>query len=223
MSEAIDWFFGNESEGIILEDDCLPSEDFFRFCETALERFRNESKVMHVSGTNFVPSEILSDADAYFTRYPHVWGWATWRRAWREYLREDKIWNKEGISAWKGSSARVREFWNEIFERTYSGRIDTWDFQWVYTLNQRGGLAINSSRNLVQNVGFGEDATHTKSRDDQRAEMRTEKLADSFRFPNELKMHKGAVGWLEKHHYSRNGLPSRIFSFLKRRILSVGK
>ncbi|EQA36992.1 hypothetical protein LEP1GSC047_2662 [Leptospira inadai serovar Lyme str. 10] len=213
VTGAIDWFFENEVEGIILEDDCIPTLDFFRFCEEGIEKYRNEEKVMHIAGTNFVPVSSDCNMDAYFSRYPHVWGWATWRNSWSCYLRDDTVWKKEGLSPWNGSPRKVREFWNHIFEKTYSNKIDTWDFQWVYTINYRKGMALNSSVNLIKNIGFGEDATHTRSTDDDRSDMKVGNLSESLTFPASIELDRTAINWLEKKHYSIEALPNRIFRF----------
>jgi len=83
ISSAIDWFFENVEEGIILEDDCLPHQSFFWFCQELLEYYRNDTRIMHISGDNFQFGRKRGEGSYYFSKYSHVWGWATWRRAWK--------------------------------------------------------------------------------------------------------------------------------------------
>ena len=178
VSSAIDWLFENEEEGIILEDDCLPNGSFFRFCQEMLERYRDDRRVMHISGDNFQAEESHESASYYFSKYIHVWGWATWRRAWELYdidligMEEDDICNyfENGEQA---------EFWLPIFEKMKARLIDTWDYQWMFCCFANHGLAIMPSKNLVSNMGFGEDATHTTNADSNLSMLRT----DELRFP----------------------------------------
>ena len=92
VSEAITWFFQNEKEGIILEDDDLPHPDFFIFCESMLDRYRNNHEILTISGNNFQNGNIRGEASYYFSKYFHSWGWASWRRSWEIYSREILFW-----------------------------------------------------------------------------------------------------------------------------------
>lgn len=166
VSSAIDWFFEHEEEGIILEDDCLPSTDFFRFCTELLIRFRSESHVMAICGSCYTRSTFDMAESYYFTYFSDIWGWATWRRAWQLYDRDLSRWPKykqaRGFrSVFKGDASRESS-WSQYFDRTAAGEIDTWDYQWIYTVIEQGGLACYPTRNLVSNLGWHADATHTK-------------------------------------------------------------
>jgi hypothetical protein len=164
VSSAITWFFEHEEQGIILEDDCLPHLDFFNFCETLLERYANNNRVWVITGNNFQNGVKRGDASYYFSRYNHVWGWASWRRAWQQADMEIKFWPK-----WKKSKEwenfwlkdEVREYWMKIFDTFYSGKIDTWDYPWTACVWYYGGLTATPNVNLVSNIGFGKLATHT--------------------------------------------------------------
>lgn len=161
VSSAISWFFENERRGIILEDDCLPHPSFFRFCEELLERYEDDGRVGQISGDNFQNGIRRGEGDYYFSRYNHIWGWATWSDRWENYdveLRElDSFKPFEGMF----QSRREKLYWKEIFEKTKGGKIDTWDFQWTFTLWINKQLTILPNVNLVSNIGFGIDATHT--------------------------------------------------------------
>lgn len=163
VSSAIDWFFESVDEGIILEDDCLPDPTFFRFCEEMLYKYRDGEKVMHIGGNNFQKPENQSNNSYYFSKYSHIWGWATWRRAWKKYDVDMKDWldvKKSKIINTYFNSYTEKIYWQTIFDVTYKNKIDTWDYQWLYTVWKKEGLCINPGVNLVENIGFGRKATH---------------------------------------------------------------
>jgi hypothetical protein len=164
VSGGIDWFFENEEQGIILEDDCLPHQDFFNFCETLLNRYASDERVWVVTGDNFQDGQLRGEASYYFSRYNHVWGWASWRRAWSKRDMEIKFWPE-----WKKSpewrtwlpDKLERNFWLQIFDQMYRNEIDTWDYPWIASIWFHGGLTATPNVNLVTNIGFGSNATHT--------------------------------------------------------------
>lgn len=163
ISGAIDWFFDSVEEGIILEDDCLPGKFFFRFCEEILDKYRNVENVYHVGTNNFQPVQRQLKNSYYFSKYSHVWGWATWRRAWKHYDVNMKSWpeiKKSRILVKFWNSFWEKQYWQTIFDATYSGKIDTWDYQWLYTTWVNDAFSIIPGVNLVQNIGFGNNSTH---------------------------------------------------------------
>ena len=166
VSSAIDWFFDCEEEGIILEDDCVPSSDFFRFCSELLPRFRSEKRVMAICGSCYTESTFDMPESYYFSYFPDMWGWATWRRAWSLYDRDLSRW-AEFKQAGRLRAAVNGSYWREsrwsfYFDETAAGKIDTWDYPWIYTVIEQGGLACYPTRNLVSNLGWQLDSTHTK-------------------------------------------------------------
>ena len=169
VSSAITWFFENEEEGIVLEDDCLPAPDFFPFCEELLTRYREDRRIMAICGSNYAPKAAKSKGSYYFSYFADVWGWATWRRAWSLYDQDLTRWAKfkrNGGSAPLSGMARWRfQYWERYFDLTADGKIDTWDYQWIFTVIESGGLACYPRRNLISNLGFRPDATHTKPKD----------------------------------------------------------
>lgn len=179
VSEAISWFFENEEFGIILEDDCLPSPDFFPYCEELLHRYRDNDQVFAVTGNNFQDGIRRGESAYYFSRYFHCWGWASWRRAWKTYDVNMSYWpdwlNSEDWKC-KVPDRVERNFWQTIFNNTFSGKINTWDYQWSARIWQAGGVVATPNVNLVTNIGFGADATHTLSENSKLAEMPTESL-----------------------------------------------
>ena len=168
VASGIDWFFEHEIEGIILEDDCLPHADFFPFCEELLARYRDHAGVMSVSGDCYHHPAKSHGASYTFSRYPQVWGWATWQRAWRFNDAAMAEWPRLRDAGWLdrlGQGQRdFTAFWTDTFDAAHAGRIDTWDYQWVFSCWLHGGLAALPARNLVANIGFGDSATHTTAR-----------------------------------------------------------
>jgi len=163
VSGAITWFFENVEEGIILEDDCLPNPSFFTFCEQMLELYRNDKKVMCISGDNFLPTQMQKGNGYYFSKYIHIWGWATWRRAWKNYDVNIKDWpevKKKGIINKYFDSFLEKTYWQTLFGAVYRGKINTWDYQFVYHVWRNSGFSVAVGVNLVKNVGFTKGATH---------------------------------------------------------------
>lgn len=161
---AIDWFFENEEEGIVLEDDCVPVPSFFPFCDELLERYRNDERVAQICGSSFVDRP-ETGASYYFTKYADIWGWATWRRSWILADLEMKDWpawrNSGGLARLSGSTPGFVQMWTRIFDAMHAqGVIDIWDFQWMYSCWRHDLVSISPRYPLIRNVGFGSDATH---------------------------------------------------------------
>lgn len=167
VSTAISWFFDHVERGIILEDDILPDSSFFAFCAELLERYKDDERVFAVSGCNLVPRSRLSQPDApyRFSQIPVVWGWATWRRSWENYRLDISDWRKHlparSLLKRLGGSPASAAFWATEFELTGRGNVDTWDWQLTLAAMVGGQWTATSNVNLVENIGFGADATHT--------------------------------------------------------------
>lgn len=165
VSSGIDWVFEQVEEAIILEDDCLPDTTFFRFCQEMLEHYRHDRRVGMISGDSFQFGRRYGKDSYYFSKYVHIWGWATWRDRWmRSYdvtmAKWPRVRDERRLPDMVGN-VREAVYWGNIFERVYCGNIDTWDYQWVFANWIEGRLSILPSVNLISNIGFDEDATHT--------------------------------------------------------------
>lgn len=174
VAEGLDWVFDGEPEAIIVEDDCVPTPDFFRFCETMLERYRGDERVMAVNGTNRLGTWTRGSGDYHFVTYQGVWGWATWREAWARYDPEMGGWPDPRIRR------RIREaiddderfaYQRERFQNRYEGDSVAWSKPWQYAMLVSGGLTAVPAYNLVSNVGFGEGAIHTTDPDSPLADL----------------------------------------------------
>jgi hypothetical protein len=166
VSTAITWFFSHVEEGIILEDDCLPNFSFFTFCSTMLKRYRSDNLVMAVNGTNSLTKQELGEqiSTFHFSRCLQIWGWATWKRAWIENKLE-----MEGLNLFKhvdfANTLFIRkkyiDFLIKHFKHIRDKKIDTWDAQWYYSILKNNGVVISPHVNMIENIGFDYDATHT--------------------------------------------------------------
>ena len=165
VSTAIDWFFEHVEEGVILEDDCVPSQSFFPYCAELLDRYRDDERIMSICGSSYANPGTLYRASYYFSYYADPWGWATWRRAWRLYDRNLSGWpsfsQSGGMKALSKDSAGREGYWSNYFDRTAAGEIDTWDYQWIYTVIERKALVCFPVQNLISNIGVGREATHS--------------------------------------------------------------
>ncbi len=164
VSLAINWFFQNVEKGIILEDDILPNKAFFYFCENLLNKFENDQRVMHISGFSHTPYPNY-DYSYYYSKYTPVWGWATWKRSWKYYdiqmlklkkfLKENRAYDI--YSTPQQAKNRIR-----ILKSVRNNKIDTWDYQWNFSCICENALSIIPKIPLTQNIGFSQNATHTK-------------------------------------------------------------
>ncbi len=221
VSTAITWFFDNVEHGIILEDDIIPDPSFFSFCEELLARHQNDPKVFAISGCNFVPPEHIETRGAYrFSQVPHIWGWATWHDRWAQYnldiegWREDlpahKLWTKSG------HSIPAALYWAGTFELLARKEVDTWDGQLVYMCMKTGMLTATSNTNLIENIGFNDQATHTR---EDRDELQPIIPISLPTIPQRVQLDKRADSWTRKNHFRATwrGMLDQGDRFLKRR------
>ena len=160
VSSAVTWFFEHEDMGIILEDDCLPSFSFFAFCEELLIHYKNDKRVWQIGGCNFQDGIKRGDADYYFSAINHIWGWASWADRWKFYDAElDNIQVSSFIkSYWSGKAFK---YFDKIFWIMKKKEMDTWDYQWTFSMWKNNGLAILPNVNMISNIGFGENSGRT--------------------------------------------------------------
>lgn len=221
VSSAIDWYFEQEPEGIILEDDCVPDPTFFTYCDELLERYRDDLHVMCISGANFISAEWTPEESYYFSRYVHIWGWASWRRAWAHYDVKMSDWQSGGrrelIAQWFPADRRAQDTWASIFDRVAAGKIDTWDYQWVYACWRHAGLSCMPRGNLIRNIGFGLDATHTTSPESKLANLPVTALEMPMRHPVHVRADDSADRWASRHLFGIDELDSN-FDVLKRTV-----
>jgi hypothetical protein len=220
VSSAITWFFENVEEGIILEDDCLPDLSFFKFCQELLERYRNDQRIMHISGNNFQDGRRKGTGSYYASSLNHVWGWATWKRAWKKYDVTMAGYADDQDRFFKMfPDATIRNYWQKNFDLVYTNRKDTWDVQWQYTMFLHRGLALHPNVNLVSNIGFQTGATHTIDDFDPMANRKSERIEDMLQHPKILEPDTDADRYTFKTYFH----PPKVKKALRliRRYLSL--
>jgi hypothetical protein len=182
---GLNWVFSLVEEAIVLEDDCLPDQSFFPYCVELLERYRDNPQIGLISGFNLEGSFRHADS-YYFSSLVSIWGWATWRRSWQQYDEYMKGWpeaKRSGLVERLFPDRKVVKYWEGMLDRMHDGSgPNAWDYQWVYTCWSRNWLNIIPTRNLVQNIGFGQDATHTKNQDPL-ANIRADAMGFPLRHP----------------------------------------
>jgi len=189
MSSGLDWVFEQSDRAIILEDDCLPEPSFFRFCEEMLTRYADDPRIMMASGNNFLPRRRNPKHSYYFSHYAHIWGWATWRRAWKLYDMRLSDWPARRSTGWLEKTLDTLDearYWRDIFDQVHDGRINTWDYQWQYTCLANNGLSVVPARHLVTNIGLDTAATNTFSETDRHFHARAEPLPLLLRHPRSV-------------------------------------
>ncbi|MDB5115744.1 MAG: hypothetical protein JWQ79_1236 [Mucilaginibacter sp.] len=169
VSSAITWFFRNEPEGIVLEDDCLPSQDFFVFCDEMLAYYRYNDKIAHICGSNFQDGIKRNEYSYYYSGFTYVWGWAGWRRVWEQYdvnlsLLEKGL--KRDFLSVLTNSKIYKLFLEYIFKNVKNGKINTWDYQYLFLNIFNAKFSIVPNNNMISNIGFSKNATHSVSGSD---------------------------------------------------------
>lgn len=171
IPSGLDWVFEQVEEAVILEDDCIPSPQFFLYAEQMLARYREDPRVMMIAGSNPIQRYEVP-ASCFFTARVYTWGWATWRRAWEHYCDSRTEWDRIRRD---GTFARVYPFRTRYYVKKeldyYFNRGKCpWDYLWWISCMGAGGLCAVPKVNLITNEGFGENATHTKNQGDYRGD-----------------------------------------------------
>jgi len=204
VSSAITWFFDHVEEGIILEDDCVPHPTFFPYCAELLEWYRNDERVMVVSGNNFQPDNRTYRASYYFSVYNHCWGWATWRGAWNAYVGDVSEWpklRKTGwLKGWLGREAEA-EYWTEIFDRVWRDEVDSWAYPWTFACWKAHGLTALPAVNLVTNIGFGKRGMNTRNTEAKASRLPAEPMSFPLAHPTGIIRSYEADRFTSKDHF----------------------
>jgi hypothetical protein len=229
VNSGLDWVFSQVERAIVLEDDCVPHPDFFSFCDTLLDRYADDDRVWVITGDNFQNGQRRGNGSYYFSKYNHVWGWATWRRAWQRNDGSLSFWPAWQSSAdWRAKmpDAVERRYWEATFNRAHAELIDTWDYAWSASVWYHGGLIATPNVNLVSNIGFGADGTHTTASTSNLAEVPTHPLGELTHLL-QVVQDVAADKYVFNHHFGgRNlrfprsllGLPRRVGGTLYRQL-----
>lgn len=177
VSSGISWVFEHTDRAVILEDDCLPAPSFFSYCREMLILYQHEKRVFSISGSNF--SNKSTQCVHSFSRYSLMWGWATWADRWAEYVLDPTDNVSVLLRTWWNRPI-VLAYWLLIFRNLAAGKIDTWDYQWILAVWRNNALACRPSHNLVKNLGFGADATHTFNANSPLAVLETSERMNDY-------------------------------------------
>jgi hypothetical protein len=216
VSSAIDWFFENEEQGIILEDDCVPSQSFFEYCNLLLEKYKSHENVMQING--YLPFSFKTSDSYIFSKYGTIWGWASWKRAWKHYDVAMKSWsnvrNDENFDYFY-QNEKEKEWRKKIFDKIANNEIDTWDYQWAFAKLYHKGISIFPNCNLIENIGFDQFATHTRKKPKNLSMI--QKMEFPLNHPDEIKINPAF-----DESYLKSILPksllSNLFEYIKRAI-----
>lgn len=189
VSEGISWFFNNEEEGIVLEDDCLPNNDFFRFCDVMLDKYRDNDNIAHICGCNFQDNILRGDGDYYYSNLTHVWGWASWRLAWSRYdisMSDFENFKKEDSLKRVTDNSNVKRHLYNSLSLTHMGKINTWDYQYYYSNIKNNKISIIPNYNLISNIGFNKNGTHTFDPDNAVSNVKHQELPNQIKDPSKI-------------------------------------
>lgn len=219
VSEAITWFFDNEEQGIILEDDCLPSDSFYLYCQELLNKYKHHDDVYVISGDGRSTNRFKISGDYAFIKYPLIWGWASWSRVWKNYDKNIADWpdNKETLPSKISNNYPTRVFWLDTFNKMYSKSIDTWDYQFSYLVLKNSAKCIIPAKNLISNIGFGSDATHTKDKFSTSANVISYEISFPLKEDISAKDSDYLNNFYDKNEFSKKN----IFERIKTKFISI--
>jgi hypothetical protein len=200
--EGITWFFEKEECGVILEDDCIPLTDFFRFSEALLQRYRDDTRIWTISGTQALRPPPRLSASYRASIYFHSWGWASWRRVWQQFPKDlDQICNEFrtfDLSALSDGNALFSTYWRTIAQMVHRKKFDSWAYPFLFHSFMRSGRHLHPATNLIENIGFDEKATHTV---DPTSAIPTSDLSFPLCHPSSLVLDSELDQELGKQHY----------------------
>lgn len=224
VASGLNWVFENCEQAIILEDDCLPHPAFFRYCAELLEKYKDDERLMMISGNNFQFGQRRGDFSYYFSYYAHIWGWASWRRAWQHYDLQMSRWQDVRSTTWLDEflgNRAAAEHWQVVLDKCFAGEIDTWDLQWVLTCWLHNGLTILPNCNLVSNIGFDAQATHTKHDIYGVANLSTQELSFPLRHPREIVRNKEADDFTFTNMFAKEFDKPSLYRRVGHKLLAV--
>lgn len=231
VASGLDWTFEEAEAAIILEDDCLPDQSFFRFCQEMLERYRDDPRIMVVGSCNFQYRKWRTPYSYYFSGFHHPWGWASWRRAWKYFDFDMTQWPQARDAGWLvhkfscrsllkdiwRDDGRTVRFWRNTFQQTYDNRKNTWDYRWLFACLLNQGLTVMPDRNLVTNIGFDERGTHTRGRG-CKLKLCEEPLPFPLNHPPKVACDIEADRRMQRYHFATS-----FFNCLKQKIKNIRK
>ncbi len=219
---GLNWVFEYVEDTIILEDDCLPDPSFYLYCQELLDYYRNNERVMIISGNNFQNGKRRGSGSYFFSRIAHIWGWATWKRAWKYYdvdMKSFPSFCEQNTIANVFRQKKMQTHWMSLFKNSIATQIDTWDYQLLFMLWANNGISITPQVNLVRNIGFGPDALHTKNENSVLSKLQTHSLKIPLVHSNKPEVNEKADLYTFNRVFSVN-LFRRILNKLRNYLLN---
>jgi hypothetical protein len=224
VASGLNWAFTEVEEGIILEDDCLPDASFFPFCEELLERYREDERIGIISGLNLQFGRQRSDCSYYFSRYHYSWGWATWRRAWQHFDLDMKMWAMIRDGNWLkdifNGDLYAIHYWNIIMQGAYENELKTWDYAWLLSFWSQNYLSVVPNANLIDNLGFDGEGTHTFDPNSKFANLATQSISFPLKHPPFVIRDLQADSFTQKTLYTDLNYVNLFKSRLKKFLIS---
>jgi hypothetical protein len=203
VSSGITWAFEKVETAIVLEDDCLPHPSFFPYCQALLDYYQDDERIMMISGDNFQDGQWRGSGSYYFSYYPHCWGWATWRRAWKYWEFSPEKWiefRDEGFLRAICQTRFEQVYWTDIFNTLFlEDRLDSWAYPWTFNCWSQRGLTVLPNVNLISNIGFGLQSTHT-SKKNRFANMDAH-LLENIQHPHFVVRHPKADSYTFRYYF----------------------
>lgn len=219
VATGLDNAFKKFDKLIVLEDDCLPDPTFFPYCEELLNRYEHTPEVLHITGTNCSFGAYQGRESYYFSKYAHVWGWASWRRAWKHYDLKMRDWpefSKEGLSTIVQSRGE-RQFFERVCNGLYTAeKPHTWDFQLTFSVWNANGYSIIPKVNLISNIGFHAEATHTKKEDSHLSRIPVAPMVFPLIHPTKIERCCTADMFVARDQYYRRNLWDKLVRKFKK-------
>ena len=221
VKSSVEWFFRNEKEGIVLEDDTVPNKSFFIFCKELLKKYRNNKQISQICGTSFVNRKKIINHSYIFSKYSPTWGYATWRRSINDYDEKMKDWPKLRK---KRSLLKIINnkgflfYWTRIFDSQYKNKSKHWDERWLYSNWKNSKLSIIPKKNLVKNIGFGATATHTKT-EQWYSNLETQEIEYKNKHPKKIFANFEYDNWLTVNVFGVNFIYNLSQKFKKNKII----
>jgi hypothetical protein len=212
IETGLDAVFAEEKHAVILEEDCHPKADFFPFMQAMLARYQDEEKIAAVSGNCYLPAHVPLECDYFFSRYVQIWGWATWRRAWNQHRAQKFSWPCEGFAEYFPKSKRdEQDYWNLVMKRVVDGGLQSWDYHFLWFFWKENRLAVLPSQNLVDNLGFGVNATNTGDSATDPGWQRQGRLIPPYRSPGQILESEALDSLIFQNHYKRMSGRKSVF------------
>tara|TARA_A100000164_G_scaffold373316_1_gene404287 strand:- start:87 stop:1073 length:987 start_codon:yes stop_codon:yes gene_type:complete len=221
VKSSVEWFFKNEKEGIVLEDDTVPNKSFFIICKKLLKKYRNNKRIAQISGTSFKNLSKIINHSYFFSNYAPTWGYATWRRSINDYDEKMKDWPKlrKKKSLLKiNNSEGFLYYWTKIFDNQYKNRSKHWDERWLYSNWKNNKLSIIPKKNLVKNIGFGATATHTKT-EEWFSNLETHEIKYKNKHPKKIFANLEYDNWLTINVFGINFIYNFSHKLIQNRII----